>query len=377
MNILLINPFSRTAAVRQCNLARNLQKQGNNVTLMLPLFDQYSGFEPRMIPEDWNISSIHPFQFRSKRMELCFLFYIPSAVFKCLGKKYHVVHAFRPTPFSGLIGYLISRIKRIPFVIEHGDIEWETMKNLKTHPGFRVRIVRWLEAFLTKKAEGVTVMNTNVKQYVLENYHPNGIIQLIPNGVDTEYFSPDQPSKRNELMKKIKARKIMMYVGKLDNIEHIQDLIYVLKELGTKYGLVIVGGGKRKEELQGLAKKLKVDDLVFFTGMAPHEDIPQYLNAADILLAPFARTKGVEHASNLKVFEYMSMGKPIVATDVGDLAEVLDGCGVLVEPGDIKALAKAIVSAKPEMGQKARDRSKKYDWKNLAKEVEDLYDKIQ
>ena len=104
MKILLINPFSKTAAVRQGNLARALSKKGHWVTLMLPKFDVYSRYQEETIPKEWKVQAIHPRQFKGKRLEWSYLPYIPSAILKSLRREFDVIHAFRPTPFSGLLG---------------------------------------------------------------------------------------------------------------------------------------------------------------------------------------------------------------------------------------------------------------------------------
>ena len=88
MNILLINPFSSTAAVRQKNIASALTKRGHSVTLMLPKFDQYSSYTDVQVQVTANqksttdkvITVIHPFKFRLKNIELSNIIYIPSAI---------------------------------------------------------------------------------------------------------------------------------------------------------------------------------------------------------------------------------------------------------------------------------------------------------
>jgi len=375
MRILLINPFSSPAAVRQKNLAKSLVKQGHEVTLMLPSFDQYSQYAP-VAPDLEGVRIIHPLQFKGKHMEWIFAPYMFSAILKALTKKYDVIHAFRPTPFSGLIGYLLARLKGVPFILEHGDIEWETMANLRTHPGYRVSIVRNLERFLTKRADAITVMNSHVREYVMTNYNPVVPVELITNGVDTMLFAPGETSRRRELEHVLKTRKIVIFHGKLDNVEHIFDLIDVMRKLPPMYGLVVIGWGSQLDVLKQRAENIKVIDRILFTGKVEQYDLPEYLRAADVLVAPFARTKGVEHASNLKVFEYLAMAKPVVASAVGDLPSILKDCAILYDPGDLDALAQAIQSVDRSLGEKSRAKAMEYDWGAIAKKMEALYERV-
>ena len=366
MKILYLNPFSGFAAVRQKNLARALRKKGHDITLMLPEKDAYSGW--KKTKETVPFTIIHPKQWSSRIPEIGMLPYLPSGFF--LKGTYDVVHAFRPLPFSGLLGYIIARKKGIPFVLELGDIEWETMRDLGTHPPHRLFFVRWLEKFLVKHADAVTVMNKHVSSYVKEKYGRTATV--VSNGVDTMLFSPTNTSLRASYPEKI----LLAFLGKLDNISHIKNLVPVMALLPKKYGLLIIGEGKRKGDLVKEAKKQGVERRVHFTGRIPQKEVPTYLSTADILLAPFNKTKGVDHASNLKIFEYMSMGKPIVAGGVGEIPSLLKGRGIVYTPGNIQSLVKGIKSANPEMGKKARAYVAQYDWNVLVNNLEKLYGEL-
>jgi len=93
-----------------------------------------------------------------------------------------------------------------------------------------------------------------------------------------------------------------------------------------------------------------------------HKNMPLYLDAGDLVVLPMRRTLLAESQMPIKIFEAMAMAKPIIATDVGDLPMMVQDCGMVVTPGDRKALASAIcrVLENPDraeaMGQAARDR---------------------
>jgi glycosyltransferase involved in cell wall biosynthesis len=375
MKICMLNPFSKFAAVRQFNLAKALAKKGHNITLILPKFDKYSGFKSIKIEKIKNLRIIHPTQISSKILELSMIFYIPSAIKKAMEHKYDIVHGFRPTPFSGFIGYKIAKKQKIPFILEMGDIEWETMKDLGIHPNYRVNIIKRLEKKLIENANGITVMNDNVKKYIVKNYKIKKPIKIISNGVDCDIFKPKKESSLKKiLLNKTKSKKLLMFSGKLDHVSHITDLIKVMKMLDKSYGLVIIGEGIGKKKLKGLAEKLRIDNKIYFVGSLPHYLIPKYLNAADILLAPFKKEKGVEYASNLKIFEYMAVGKPIVASDVGVMKEILEGKRYIYKPGDLKEMIEKIKNVDKRIGLRTREKAvKKYGWKILGNKLERFY----
>ncbi len=382
LKICLINPFSKPAAIRQYNLAKSIAEQGHKVTLILPKFDKYSGYKDMPVKSSKNLEIIHPFQIRSKNLELSMIFYFTSLLRKTAWKKFDIVHGFRPTPFSGYMAYKISRRKRIPFVLEMGDIEWETMKALKTHPRYRIKIIKMLENFLIKRADGITTMSPTLSSYFEKMYGRK--VKTITSGIDTKFFSSNNKNivLRKQLEKLVGNKKIMMYVGKLDKSSHVKDMIKVLDKVNN-VGLVIVGEGNGKQELIDIASRLKVGDRCYFAGRVDHKNIPKYLNAADILAAPFAKdTVGAEFILNLKILEYMGMEKPIIVSKIGILKDFLKDCAFLYNPGDIDDFAKQIkiiFSDKKKtnlVSKAARKKILNYDWKILAKEMVDYYKEI-
>jgi glycosyltransferase involved in cell wall biosynthesis len=123
---------------------------------------------------------------------------------------------------------------------------------------------------------------------------------------------------------------------------------------------------------------------VIFTGAVGHERVPGLLDACDILVAPHVPlADGSEFfGSPTKIFEYMAMGKGIVASRLGQIGEVLvDGeTALLVEPGDVEELREAIVKMiedkelRHALGVKARQTAEKeHTWTHNAQRVLDAY----
>ena len=366
----MLNPFSRFAAVRQYNFAKRLAKD-NHVTLCLPKRDKYSGYENCKVEDIPGLKVVHPVQLPFKNIEIGMSTYIPTAFIMLMRGDYDIVHGFRPLPFSAMIGQMIAKKKGIPFVLEMGDIESETMDKLDCHPNYRKKIVANMEANLIRKADMITCMNKEVKKYIIDNFNiESSKIEIISNGVDTELFSPEKGHK-SEIFGSKQFRK-MMYVGKLDNIEHIKDFVSRFKELGPNYHLTIVGDGDKRKELEAMA----TGD-VLFVGRVKQDLLPMLMNTTDILIAPFSRTKGVEYASNLKLFEYMSMNKPVVISDVGNKVDELGGLVYSYEPGNMKQLKTVLGNIDYNSDVKSREYIKRhFDWNVLTKKLNNVYTKV-
>jgi glycosyltransferase involved in cell wall biosynthesis len=97
-------------------------------------------------------------------------------------------------------------------------------------------------------------------------------------------------------------------------------------------------------------------------GEIPFDDVPRYLVAADVVAVPQRATSDTVGQVPAKLFDAMALGRPIVSTSVSMIPEILEGCGVVVEPGDVPALAAAIrrLLEHPDhaatLGRRARER---------------------
>jgi glycosyltransferase involved in cell wall biosynthesis len=381
MNICLINPFSKLAAIRQYNLAKCFAELGHKVTLILPEYDKYSGYKKNLFEECSNLTIIHPYQIQSKCLEISMVFYFFSALHKIKNKKFDLVHGFRPTPFSGYLGYKISKKKKIPFILEMGDEEWQTMETLKIHPNYRVKIVKALEKKLIDVANGITTMSPSLAIALNQKYDKE--IVSIPSGIDVDIFSKKniRPHLQETLQKKTGMLKNMLYLGKLDKTSHILDSMYALKKV-KNLGFIIVGDGKGKKDLEELAKKLDVIERCHFVGRIEHQEVPHYLNTANILVAPFSSSMaGAEFVLNLKILEYMGMEKPIIVSGIGILKEILKDCAFVYQPGNVDQFVEKInfiLEHQEEsitIATKARNKILDYDWKKQAIKMLNYYNK--
>jgi len=119
-------------------------------------------------------------------------------------------------------------------------------------------------------------------------------------------------------------------------------------------------------------------------GLQPFEKVPEFLAMSDVTVIPQKRNLAPVGQLPAKVFDAMAMAKPIIATNVSDLPEILDGCGWIVEPESPKQLARAIqhVIDHPEearqMGQKARQKCiENYSWDAMEKILVNIFRKYE
>ena len=138
----------------------------------------------------------------------------------------------------------------------------------------------------------------------------------------------------------------------------------------------MIGDGPLKSSLQDRIRQAGLEKAVTFTGVVTHEDIPQYLATMDVAVAPYPAI-GNFYYSPLKLFEYMAAGRAVVASRIGQVAQVItDGVnGLLYEPGHRAGLVNRLRELREssalrlELGKNARRASRDFTWERNAERV--------
>lgn len=204
----------------------------------------------------------------------------------------------------------------------------------------------------------------------LENYiGQKQNICTINNGVDIQRFI--KPIK--DISKQDKF-VVIMVAGLRSEKDH-GTLINALSLLPPNYHLQLVGGGVREKELKHLTQQLSLSERVTFTG--PRLDVPDILEKSDI-----AVFSSHGEGFGLAAVEAMAAGRPMVASDVDGLHDVVGGAGILFPHGDSKALAQKIQwlcehpSEYHDVAKRCQERAKHYDISIMAEKYCDLYESL-
>jgi glycosyltransferase involved in cell wall biosynthesis len=163
-------------------------------------------------------------------------------------------------------------------------------------------------------------------------------IDVVPNGIDKEAFRPRDRGEARRALGLPDDRPIVLYVGHLSREKGAHDLLTAFRALNISLGatLVMVGDGAGAAACRALAEKLDVP--ARFVGAQPHESIPTWLAACDLLALP-SWNEGMPNV----VVEALACGRPVVATNVGGIPDVVKGAsGTLVPPRDVPALTEAL-----------------------------------
>lgn len=352
-------------------VVNNLSKLNGDVTLLCPKFDRKDLINCSKIVEVPGIRE-RPTKNTIILQGLYSILMVP----RILRHKIDVVY-IRHSPFN-ILPLLVSKIMGTPCIIEVNYSIHELKMLMSDIIIFPIKIIDKLSFNL---ADGIVAVADDLKGHIHKDYNiSNEKIFVIPNGADIDVFRPILTDKAKELSGLDNNSRYICYVGGLKKWQGIEFLVksapaILEKEPNTKF--LIIGRGN-SDDLINLAKKLGVDKKFIFIYDVPHESVPIYINVGDICVAPFCKGR---IASPIKIYEYMACGKPIVASDISGIGDLLEKsfAGVSVPPNDVTSLSENIVTLLKDdklrdiMGKNAR----KYiiencTWNMTAKRVLDV-----
>lgn len=229
-----------------------------------------------------------------------------------------------------------------------------------------------------RKCYKIISITSGLKNELIKNGLVDDKIIVSSDATDLDQFINIEESKE-DLRKKLSLpldKNIITYTGHLYKWKGVQTLVDAMPLLTSNELLVIVGGTDK--DILNLKNKTKGMTNILIIGHLPQHQIPDYLKASDILVLPNSASSTISHTytSPLKLFEYMASEKPIIASDLPSIREILNNYNsVLVDPDDSEKLAKAInlVLSDATLSDKISKQSftdvQKYSWLSRAKNI--------
>jgi glycosyltransferase involved in cell wall biosynthesis len=167
--------------------------------------------------------------------------------------------------------------------------------------------------------------------------------QLIPMGVNTDFFKPISDGAANALRRELKVDglKLVVFGGVVRPHKGIELILAAIHQVGDP-ALRFLVVGPINEHVQALCAHPEYGSRIITVGAQPSSRMPEFLSLADIIALPLQDTLLAQSQVPCKIFEAMAMGRPIIGTAVSDIPVILQGCGWVVPPGDVSALAAAM-----------------------------------
>lgn len=291
--------------------------------------------------------------------------------------RYTIVHTHSSK--AGILGRWAARLAGVPIIVHtpHGHVFYGYYGRALT---YLFILLERLTACITDKI--ITLTEQGIEEYVERRIAPREKFISVHSGVDLTRFMEPHPDPAMA-RKQFGLSPLSPVVGSVGRFEPIKGYDILLRAAGLlrarqpKVQLLLAGEGEETARLKRLAEELQIEDRVVFLGW--QQEILEVLSALDLFVLP-SRNEGMGRT----LVQAMAMGKPIVATRVGGVPEVLgEGeVGLLVSPDDPAELASAIEQLLTDrelarkMGEAGRRRAPAYSAAQMIAKIESLYDTL-
>ncbi len=268
-----------------------------------------------------------------------------ASQFKIKKQQFDVIISTSPPLFVGLMAWLISILKRVPFVFEVRDlwpesaIETGVLKNK-----FIIRLSYWMESFIYQKSFLINVLTPAFRDRLIEtkSINPAKLI-FIPNAADfslSDHCLNDFDA--NSFRKKMnwENKFVVTYVGAHGVANHLIQILDTAQEVNDSSILfVLIGDGMQKVELQKNANDRKLNNVQFINSI-PKSEIFNYILASDAGLSILKKLDAFKTIYSNKTFDYMACKKPVLMAIDGVSRKLIEDaeCGLYAEPENAQAL---------------------------------------
>jgi glycosyltransferase involved in cell wall biosynthesis len=250
-----------------------------------------------------------------------------------------VVAGTSPQFFTVCAAYVVSRLKRIPFVFELRDLWPESIKAVGAmQDSAAMRLLEKLEMFLYRKAARIVSVTHSFKKTLVARGVDGDKITVVTNGVDMSRFKP--MPKDVELVNKLglEGKFVAGYVGTHGLAHHLETLLDAAEMVrglpdGATFHFILLGDGARKQALKEEAARRGLDNITFVDSV-PKDQVASYWSLLDVSIVHLKKTELFTTVIPSKLFECMGMGLPVLHGVAGESAEIVrgEGVGIVFEP---------------------------------------------
>lgn len=348
-------------------LTERLIQKGNRITVVLPKEVSLCEYLRRVKAKVEIIPLRSKFSFA----------YIPKLIHLIKKDRIHLVHTHECR--GNLFGFITAKIARIKMIVTRHEIYLPSWLQGKRR--LEKRTYMLIDKILFNWVDKIIAVSEKVREEIISSQGVNpDKVTTVHVGVDLKRFV----KKKNDirLQKRLKIEKEYLLVGSVGRLvpekgyEYLLKAVEIIKPTIRKVKFIIVGDGPEMGKLKILSEKIGLSDKILFLGR--RTDVPAWINLMDIFVLP-SLTEGLP----VVLLEAMAMRKPVVATNVGGIPEVITHMqnGVLVSPCNSQQLAEVLIDL---LGNKsireslAREAQKTVEHKfNLEMMVEKTYNLYQ
>ncbi|HEX7153274.1 MAG TPA: glycosyltransferase family 4 protein [Thermoanaerobaculia bacterium] len=262
-----------------------------------------------------------------------------------------------PTFFAAMAAARVAKTRKRPFIMEVRDlwpalfIELGVMKNRTM-----IRLLEKLELSLYRRAARVVTVTEAFRQNLIERGVPERKVVTIPNGANVDFWTERGEGGALRAKLGLEGKFVALYIGAHGISQALTSLLQTAARLREEpdFQLVLVGEGAEKEKLQHFASDQKLTNVTFIDPVGKDE-VRAFYSLADVCLVPLRDIPLFSTFIPSKMFEILSMGRPIAGSLRGEPAAILERSGgaLIVEPENDAQLASAIVTLMRDPARRA------------------------
>jgi glycosyltransferase involved in cell wall biosynthesis len=281
------------------------------------------------------------------RRSLNYAFYLMMATLRApFLPRPDVVVSTSPQFLCGLAGWLVSRIRRVPWILEVRDLWPESITTVGAmQPSLTIRALAWLERFAYRKADRIVSVTESFVPRIAASCGDPAKIVVIKNGVDLDFFRPGAGEGALARELGVEGRVVAAYVGTHGMAHGLEVILRAAGELRDRPDVVFVmaGDGAERERLVRDRDALGLAN-VLIVGQLPKQRMPELWALTDVSLVLLRNRPLFDAVLPSKIFEAMGMEKPIVLGVRGESQRLVEqsGAGICIEPENAEALAAAV-----------------------------------
>lgn len=365
MRLLFISnyfpPEVNAPATRLIEHARQWVADGHDVEVMtsVPNFPEgrvYDGYDNRYQEEEAdgiNVRRVPMYVAENKgtlKRTLSYISFMLSCIFYCrkVRPKVDAVVATSPQFFAAIGGYVVARIKRVPFVLEIRDLWPESVVAVgAANRSPIIRVFEKIEVFLYRKADHIVVVTNAFKTNIVGKGIEPEKISVLKNGFDLSSLETTLDPSTLEDMRRdfaLEGKFVASYIGTIGMAHGVEVLLEAAKlSQDPDVVFMIVGTGAERERIERLQAELQLPN-VRLIEKQPKERVPYLLELTDVSVVHLKDTPVFRTVIPSKIFEAMALRRPIVLGVRGESQEIIEesGAGIPIQPENPQKLVEAI-----------------------------------
>jgi glycosyltransferase involved in cell wall biosynthesis len=263
--------------------------------------------------------------------------------------------------------------RKTPFVF------WTAQNIAKAYPP----PFSWMERYCLQRCAAWFACGRTVVDALLSRGYQARPYRIVPLGVDLERFRPD-PAARRQIHHRLgwpsEGAPVVGYLGRFVPEKGVTQLMQTLDHLQVAWRALFVGGGPLEKVLQVWGAR-HPDRVRIVTGV-PHDQVPAYLNAMDVLCAPSQTVPRWKEQFGRMIVEAFACGVPVIGSDSGEVPHVIGKAGLVVPEGDASAWGQALAdlldspARRRDLSERGLGRAREFSWPVIARQYLDCFEQI-